>query len=140
MDSKVGEMQNHYRAGQLGAIAVQGVYKYNFTSWGLIRCTLVSSIRHHVAHPLEILGRQLLLEFLPRQPLEVGVAKGVVLEVGLAGHDAALEEKGLFPLLLDGSISFLDGLLDKVCHGDTADDPGVHVDTGGLIKYPLGAL
>lgn len=98
------------------------------------------SIRHHVPHPLEVRRRELLLQLLPREPLEVCVPKRVPLEVGLAGHDAALDEEGLLAALLDGAIWALGGLVDDVGDGDAADDPGVHVGAGGLGEHSLGGL
>lgn len=97
-------------------------------------------IRHHVAHAAEVGRGQLLFELLARQPLEVGVAEGVARDVGLAGHDAAAEEEGLAAVLLDGAILGAGGLVDEVGDGDAANDPGVHVDTGGLFKDTLGSL
>lgn len=97
-------------------------------------------VRHHVADAAEVLGGQLFFELLARQPLKVGVAEGAALDVGLAGHDAAAEEEGLGALFLDGTVLGEDGLVDEVGDGDAADDPGVHVDAGGLIEDSLGGL
>lgn len=97
-------------------------------------------IRHHVAHATVVLSRQLLFELLARQPLEIGVAEGVAFEVGLTRHDAAAEEKCLPALCLDGAVVADGWLNDEVCNGHTAHDPGVHVDTGSLLKDSLRSL
>ena len=113
-------------------------------------------VSHHVADALEVGGRQLLLELLPGEPLEVGVAELVAGEVGLAGHDAALEEEGL---LAPGGSAGGGGSRggrrrrggrgggrrrgrgrDEVGYGDAAYDPGVHVDACRLVEDSLRGL
>ena len=89
---------------------------------------------------MEILSGQQLFQLLARQPLELGIAEGITLDVRLASHDAALEEKRLLAALRDGSVGGEGGLLDDVGDGDAADDPGVHVDASGLIEGSLGGL
>lgn len=89
---------------------------------------------------MEILGLEFLLELLTRQPLEIRIAKGVSLEVCLAGHDAALEEEGLLAWRGDGAVLAYYGVDDDVGNGDSADDPCVHVDSGGLVEDSLGGL
>lgn len=89
---------------------------------------------------MEILRFELLLQLVTRQPLEIRIAKGVALEVCLAGHDAALEEEGLLSLRGDGAVLAYYGVDDDVGDGDPADDPGVHVDSGGLVEDSLCSL
>lgn len=89
---------------------------------------------------MEVLGRQRLLQLLPGQPLEVLEPEAVALEVRLAGHDAALEEEGLYAALRLGAVLGEDGLVDEVRDGDAADDPGVHVDARRVVERPPGSL
>lgn len=113
---------------------------FSFLSFPLLSFFFVLPVSHHIPHAAIILRRQLRLQLLPRQPLEVCVSKGVALEVGLASHDPALEEEGLAALLLDLAGGAEDGLLHEVGDGDAADEPGVHVDAGSLVHDSLCAL
>ena len=93
------------------------------------------------------------------QPLELLVAKHALADVGLAGHDARLHEEDLLAELLllvgvaEGGFAGFVGLVVReladlrlgvvivvVGDGVVADDPGVHVEAGGLHDDALGGL
>ena len=88
---------------------------------------------HHASHAAVVGVGQHFLELFAGQPLEVGQAVLVAGEVGLAGHDTALEEKDLFAAPGDRRAVLSDlGLDDVVGDGHAADDPRVHVGAGRL--------
>lgn len=106
-----------------------------------------------------VLGRNKRLNLRLGQPLELLVAKHALADVGLAGHDARLHEEDLLAELLllvgvaDGLLAGLVGLVVReladgrlgvvevvVGDGVVADDPGVHVEAGGLHDDALGGL
>ena len=108
-------------------------------------------------HRAPVLGSDKRLDLALGQPLEGLVAEDALADVGLAGHDARLHEEDLLAelLLLEGV--WLDRALRRlvVCEvgdlglrvsvvvvGDrvVADDPGVHVESGGLDDDALGGL
>lgn len=97
-------------------------------------------VGHHVLHTTEILRLEFLLELLTRQPLEIRIAKWVTLQVSLAGHDAALEEERLLAGCGDGAVLAYYGVDDDVGDWDSADDPCVHVDSGGLVEDSFRSL
>ena len=106
-----------------------------------------------------VLGSNKRLNLRLGQPLELLVAKHAVADVGLASHDARLHEEGLLAELLllvgvfQGGFAGLVGLVVReladdrlgvvevvVGDGVVADDPGVHVEAGGLHDDALGGL
>jgi len=106
-----------------------------------------------------VLGRNKRLDLRLGQPLELLVAKHALADVGLAGHDAGLHEEDLLAELLllvgvaDGLLAGFVGLVVReladgrlrvvevvVGDGVVADDPGVHVEAGGLHDDALGGL
>lgn len=92
-----------------------------------------SPLSKHALDALEVILGQRAAQLLLGQPLEVDQVVQVVLEVGLAGHDAALEEEDLLALLEQGAVLLAeDGAGDVVRDGHAADDPSVHVDACGL--------
>jgi hypothetical protein len=110
-----------------------------------------------VPHRAPVLGGDERLDLALGQPLESLVAVDVLADVGLAGHDARLHEKDLLAelLLLVGvcldlalgrlvvrEVADLGVRVGVVVVGDrvVADDPGVHVQSGGLDNDALGGL
>jgi len=105
-----------------------------------------------------ILGRNKRLDLTLSQPPESPVAEDALADVGLAGHDARLHEEDLLAQLLllvrvclgrlagDGlvvcELADLRLRVRVVVVGDwvVADDPGVHVQAGGLYDDALGGL
>src|SRR5690554_209545 len=79
-----------------------------------------------------------LRDFLLGQPHEVLEVVLVVLEVSLAGHDSRLHKEDLLvlPVALVGGREFM----YAVTYRHVTDEPGVHVDAGGLRKCPLSSL
>ena len=99
-----------------------------------------SPISHHVLDTTEILGLEFLFQLLARQPFKIRVPERITLEISLASHDAALEEEGLLTLLRNGAILAYYGVDDDVGDGNTANDPGVHVDAGSLVEDSFRSL
>lgn len=118
-----------------------------------------SPLHKHILHRAPVLGRNQALDLSLGKPLEGLVAKHALAHVRLAGHDARLHEEDLFAklLLLVGVAQsgfagvlglvvreFADGGLGvvEVVVGDrvVTDDPGVHVEAGGLHDDALGGL
>jgi hypothetical protein len=86
---------------------------------------------------------QVLRELFLGEPLEVLQVLGVDGQIGLAGHNARLQEEDLASGSLDGSCFALlrAGRVERVpSDGVVADHPGVHVDTGGFGKGALSSL
>jgi len=118
-----------------------------------------SPLNKHVPNGAPVLGRNKRLDLRLGQPLELLVAKHALADVGLAGHDAGLHEEDLLAELLllvgvaDGLLAGFVGLVVReladgrlrvvevvVGDGVVADDPGVHVEAGGLHDDALGGL
>lgn len=100
-------------------------------------------VGQHVLDVAVVLGVQVLRELVLRQPLEILQVLGVDGQIGLAGHDAGLQEEDLVTGSLDlGGFALLRarGVELVPSDGVVADHPGVHVDTGGLGKGALSGL
>lgn len=93
----------------------------------------------HVLNGAEIPRAEVLLGLLLREPLVLAQAEQVALQVRLAGHDARAHEEGpdARPLEL---VVLVRRVEDVVARGGVADDPGVHVDAGGLGQDALSGL
>lgn len=83
-----------------------------------------------------------MLNLVLGQPLEVLQSQLVVREISLAGHDAALHEERLLAgeflarLILPRGLEYV----RVMANGMVADEPGVHVDAGGLLECPFRGL
>lgn len=98
-------------------------------------------ISQHVSDAAEILGADDLLQLLLRQPLEIVESKQISLEVSLSCHNPALHEEDLVTDPLNSLGLRVDVWLDDmVANWRVADDPGVHVDTGGLDQDTFSSL
>lgn len=93
----------------------------------------------HIPNSAEILLRDVLLDLLLREPLELAQAEQVVFKVSLAGHDARAHEERLHAAPLELPVLVV-GREDVVAGGSVADDPGVHVDAAGLGEDALCGL
>ena len=106
-----------------------------------------------------VLRRNKRLNLRLGQPLELLVTEHTLTDVGLASHDACLHEEDLlaeflllvgvaeggfagFVGLVVGELADLRAFVVVVVVGDgvVADDPGVHVEAGGLHDDALGGL
>jgi len=116
-----------------------------------------SPLRKHVPHRAPVLRGNERLDLALGQPLESLVTVDTLADVCLAGHDASLHEEDLLAelLLLVGvclDLAFRRLVVREVADlglgvgvivvSDwvVADDPGVHVETGGLDDDALGGL
>jgi hypothetical protein len=116
-----------------------------------------SPLHKHVPHRGPVLEGNKRLDLALGQPLERLVAVDALADVCLAGHDARLHEEDLLAqlLLLVGvcrdlafrglvvlEVADLGLGVGVVVVGDrvVADDPGVHVEAGGLDDDALGSL
>lgn len=85
----------------------------------------------------------MLLNLLLGQPLEVDDVLDVAIDLGLAGHDAALEEEGLLAEQLGAGLGVVEGtvaVVDVVADGVVSDHPLVHIGAGGLEEGAFGSL
>lgn len=87
----------------------------------------ISSIRQHILDRAEVFGRNMLLELLLRQPLEIAQPKQIVLEIRLSGHDARFHKESLLALRSCGCLFVEERFDDVVACWDMAYNPSVHV-------------
>lgn len=97
----------------------------------------------HVGNRAPVFARDELLDLFTREPLELAVAKGVGLEIGLASHDTRLHEEDSLANLLATLLGVGDGILEVsgvVADGCISDNPSVHVDAARLHDDAFGSL
>lgn len=97
-------------------------------------------ISQHVLDAGVVLRPHELGNLILRQPLEVGQVLSVSGKIGLAGHDARLHEEDLLACGAGCQLVRVAEVVDVVSHGVVSNHPGVHVDTGGLLKGTFGGL
>jgi hypothetical protein len=124
----------------------------------LLQTPSPSPLHQHIPNRTPILRPHKALNLALRQPLERLVTKHALADIRLASHDACLHKEDFlaeFLLLVGvgGGRGAFFGLVVReladlrlgvvevvVCDRVVADDPGVHVEAGGLHDDALGGL
>jgi len=91
-----------------------------------------SPLSQHISDIAPVLPQYELRDFILGHPLEILEVLDVSVQVGLARHNSAFHEEGLFAKNRSAGLVGLglSGVVDVVADGVVANHPGVHVDPG----------